>query len=203
MRYYKLICCFLLCCNTLIVEVRSQQFNLKSFRSINQFAMLNGNDAVGAGLQSVNGIAYKNWFAATGVGIDFYRYRSVPIFVDLRRDFKLKKGRTFAYADLGYNLPWAKDEEDKVNVWPGGSFKRNSYFKGGLYSDVGLGYAADIRSGDAILISVGYSTKTFKKTVVTSQTVRGGNGQPDIETNDITKFNHYFNRLSIKIGWQF
>lgn len=173
-----------------------------AFRSIAQFSMINGNDAVSAGIQSVNGATFKGWFAGVGIGLDFYRYRSVPIFLDLRKEFAVKKNKIFIYADGGYNLPWVK----KNNVsrdWPGwGNYKEDYVYKGGKYFDAGLGYAIGFAKGGAFLLSAGYSHKAFDETKTTSNT--SGVGTPQETTfTDVQKFSYRFNRLMLKVGWQF
>ncbi|MBX3241588.1 MAG: hypothetical protein KIT80_11430 [Chitinophagaceae bacterium] len=172
------------------------------FRSINQVALINGKDLVSAGLQTVNGVACQNWYLGLGVGLDFYRYRSVPLFVDLRREINLKKDKLFLYADGGYNLPWAKDSEDRLHIWSNTIYRTINEYRGGEYADLGLGYAvAAGKKGSAFLLSAGYSYKRFKKT--TTSTVESNVPNPTVETTDVQKFDYHFNRLMIRIGWQF
>ena len=71
------------------------------FHSQEQLGLLNGNGAVSAGMQSVNGLEMGNWFAGLGVGIDFYRYRSVPLFVDVKRYFKIANGNRLFFMVMG------------------------------------------------------------------------------------------------------
>lgn len=176
----------------------AQQKRPVYFSSINQLAMLNGHNVVSAAVQSVNGWGYKSWYLGAGVGMDFYRYRSVPLFVDFRRELFIQKNKVFGYADLGFNLPWARDDEDFVNTF---SESKSSY-KGGLYADFGIGYGFAWRSGDALLLSLGYSYKEFSKT--TKYILRQPQGWgPEEEIENVTKYDQHFNRLSLKIGWQF
>ena len=50
----------------------AQKNNVKSvFHSQEQVAMINGNGAVSAGIQSVNGFTINKWFAGVGLGLDF------------------------------------------------------------------------------------------------------------------------------------
>ncbi|HTN09302.1 hypothetical protein [Agriterribacter sp.] len=168
------------------------------FHSLEQIALVNGNNAVSGALQTVNGLAYGNWFAGIGAGIDFYRYRSVPLFLDLRRYFDVKKGnKLFVYADGGYNLPWTKSKDPVFSIW-GWPSKTNYTYKGGAYMDAGFGYAVHVKGGNAFLLSTGYSHKYFSEQKTTT-TVTAEN----METVDIQKFTYSMNRLMIKLGWQF
>ena len=168
------------------------------FHSIEQAALVNGNNAVSGALQTVNGVGYNNWFAGVGAGLDFYRYRSVPLFLDLRRSFEVKKGnKLFVYADGGYNLPWVKSKAPELAIW-GWPNNTDYKYKGGAYMEAGFGYAVQFKGGNALLLSTGYSHKYFseKRTTIT----RTGE---NTETTDLQKFAYSMNRLMIKLGWQF
>lgn len=168
------------------------------FHSVEQLALVNGNSAVSGALQTVNGVGYGKWFAGIGAGIDFYRYRSVPVFLDLRRSFDVKKGnKLFVYADGGYNLPWVKRKEPEFTIWSWPSNTDYKY-KGGAYMDAGFGYGVYLKGGDAFLLSAGYSHKYFSEKRTTTN-LMGEN----TETVDIQKFTYSMNRLMIKLGWQF
>lgn len=198
----------ILIANTLLLLVFSckaqaqKQPGKAVFRSIQQVSLINGNDAVSAGLQTVNGIAAKGWFAGVGVGLDFYRYRSVPLFIDLRKEIPIKKNKLFVYADGGYNLPWVKNQ-DVYREWTSNGFYKEEYdYKGREYIDAGLGYAIDFKSGNAFLLSAGYSYKAFDASKTT--TSKWGIGTPqETQQVDEQKFAYRFNRIMVKIGWQF
>ena len=188
------------CLFILVFHLQAQQKAIPKlvFHSIEQIAMVNGNHAVSAALQTVNGVAYNNWFAGIGVGLDFYRYRSLPLFLDLRRSFELKKkNKLFVYADGGYNLPWVKEAEQPISIW-GWPVKVEHKYKGGAYMDAGFGYAVQFKGGNALLLSTGYSHKYFSEKRTTIR-MTGEN----TETKDIQKFTYSMHRLMIKMGWQF
>ncbi len=56
------------------------------FHSINQVGILAGISEANLQLQSVNGIQHKTGFVGLGVGLDYYYARSIPVFIDLRKD---------------------------------------------------------------------------------------------------------------------
>lgn len=186
---------FVLC---LHLYAQQQKPSCPAFHSVEQVALVNGNHAVSGVLQTVNGIAYNNWFAGIGAGIDFYRYRSVPLFIDLRRSLDMKRGnKLFVYADGGYNLPWVKKDEPVFSIW-GWPTHTDYKYRGGLYLDAGLGYALQVKGGNAFLLSTGYSHKYFSEKRITTS-ITGEN----TETADIQKFTYSMHRLMIKLGWQF
>src|SRR5687767_13793360 len=108
----KLICCSLV---TVLfsLSANAQKSRIK-FNSINMFGVAAGESKLFGLLQTVNGITYDTWFAGIGAGLDYYSYRTIPLFFDLRRDIgKLNKG--FIYADLGYNFPWKEKPGKEIS----------------------------------------------------------------------------------------
>lgn len=195
----KIVCLFLFLF-LFTLSVFSQQNSLLKpvFHSIEQVALVNGDDAVSGALQTVNGFGLGNWYAGLGAGIDFYRYRSVPLFLDVRRSFNVRKGnKLFVYGDGGYNLPWVKHNEPEYTIWGWPSNVKYQY-KGGVYWDAGFGYAVQIKNGNAFLLSAGFSHKYFSEKRTTTSV-----GTEDNQITDIQRFTYSLNRLMVKLGWQF
>lgn len=168
------------------------------FHSLEQIALINGTGAISASLQSVNGLSLGNWFSGVGVGLDFYRYRSVPLFFDVRKSFGGQNGnKLFLYADGGVNIPWVKDNEPVFGIWSW-PVKADYRYKAGAYIDAGFGYAVRIRGGNALLLSTGFSHKYFseKRTTI-------GVGAENQDLTNVQNFTYSLNRLMIKAGWQF
>jgi len=130
------------------------------FTSILQLGLLDGQaDKTYGQIQLVNGIQRNAWFYGLGLGIDYYGpKRSVPLFIDVKRDFKKGKRTPFIYADGGYNFSWLRDK-DKVNFW-GGDYKQ----EGGMYYEAGLGYRLILKNNMSMGFSGGYSFKQQKET---------------------------------------
>ncbi|MFT3702580.1 MAG: hypothetical protein QM802_09430 [Agriterribacter sp.] len=190
-----IITCF---CSSLLAQKKSSKL---IFHSQEQVALINGNGAVSAGIQSVNGVAFNNWFAGVGAGLDFYRYRSVPLFADVKRYFRIANGNSFfVYGDGGYNFPWKKKNDQDFSQWSWPS-KVDTDAKGGAYMDGGVGYAIKCRNGNALLLSAGYSHKYFSEKVTTIYEIGGIAG--NIEQTDVKSYTYSFNRIMIKVGWQF
>src|SRR5580693_5768021 len=59
------------------------------FRSDDYLGLAAGQWGNSGLLQSVNGFYKGPWFAGLGVGMDNYRFRSVPLFVSLTRDLSV------------------------------------------------------------------------------------------------------------------
>jgi hypothetical protein len=110
-------------------------------------------------LQSVNGVSKGPWFAGLGAGLDYYRFRSVPLFLSVTRDLAVGKRNWFVlYLDGGTNLPWYKRRAGSL-VTPEGA--ASSVFHSGEYWSGGVGYLWKLgeHSKKAVLLSAGYTVK--------------------------------------------
>ena len=161
-----------------------------SFHSITQAgAIIGEKDDFDLSLQVINGVSVKNWFAGIGAGVDDYEYRSIPLFLDVRRNFEWKQTNFFVYADGGISFPWENKEEKQFN---------NHVFKRGLYADAGIGYSFKIGKANALTLSGGYSVKKLKKERTDFYFVNGQTifGKPYL-------YYYEFKRILFKIGFQF
>jgi hypothetical protein len=122
------------------------------FTSINQAGLLTGSAGQAANIQTINGLTWSKWFAGVGTGIDYYGTRSIPLFVDLRRNFNTKAKGVFVYADGGINFPWISDGQKLSRPYTGTSSK-------GVYLDAGAGLRFKLKNSSALLLSSGYSYK--------------------------------------------
>src|SRR5690349_11769323 len=96
------------------IENSKQNKSRCSFTSINQVGFVAGEGDDSYQLQTLNGVQYKTWVFGAGVGIDGYRYRSVPVFLQLRKEFSLASNSFFIYNDIGLNYPWLKDSQKSM-----------------------------------------------------------------------------------------
>jgi hypothetical protein len=167
-----------------------------NFHSVNSLSLLNGENEVSAGLQSVNGLQKGNWFAGVGVGLDYYIHLSVPLFADLRYEFGKKDDRFFAYADAGINFAWVKDQEYNGPIILDAPMQVNSgKFHDGFYTDAGLGYMIRVKNAGGLVLSLGHSRKTLREDVTYTD------WQTQQPTTDIYRYK--FNRIVVKVGWRF
>lgn len=163
------------------------------FHSINSVALVNGNNGVAGAVQAVNGFSKGPLFAGIGIGLDYYQYRSVPVFADVRYEMGAKRNKFFVYGNAGINCSWVQDEFlNKPVIWNG---NRSNNFNNGFYSDAGIGLAAGFKNGNAFILSLGYSRKTMEEKI-TYDDWRTGDPQTDINT-------YRFNRVILKAGFRF
>src|SRR5277367_6797314 len=121
----------------MIVGISSAQQNSLGrqwqFHSINSVGLLEGETGSAFQMQTINGINYKSWFAGIGLGLDFYRLRTIPLFADFRKEFGKSSNKIFVYSDVGINFSWVTDQQKT-------SYVQNDKFNNGFYGDWGLGY---------------------------------------------------------------
>jgi len=165
------------------------------FHSVNNISLLNGDNEISAGLQSINGFQNGNWFTGVGVGLDYYIYRSVPLFADVRYEFGKTKNKFFAYADGGINFDWVKEYyyDGPIFIWEGSN--NSGEFHNGVYTDAGFGYLVANKKGGGLVLSLGHSHKSLKKTI----------SYPDWRTQQTTTdiYRYNLNRIVVKVGWKF
>jgi hypothetical protein len=136
-------------------------FNVKAqnrkiqFHSINSVGFLIGESGSDILLQSVNGFSYKNFYSGIGFEKDDYNYNSYPLFFD-QRVYLGKSENAFVYGDLGYNFHANNKPNKDIGYY-------DSYnFKGGIYTDFGLGFKVKFINKSSLLFSLGHSYKELK-----------------------------------------
>ena len=98
------------------------------YHAQNYVGLLEGEARGAFQLQTIHGVQYRNWYGAGGVGLDYYMYRSIPVFFSLNRDIILNKRTFFVSGDIGTNYPWVQEQ---TSVGWGGTSKQD--FSPGLY----------------------------------------------------------------------
>ncbi len=157
--------------------------------------LLNGEaDKAGSELQLLSGVTFKTWFTGIGAGIDYYaNLKSIPLFVDIRKDIKGNRNTPFINADVGYNLP-LRPKSKSNQSW----VKYN--FDGGLYYELGAGYKFTLTKSIALALSAGFSYKNLKE----RDTFPSGVGPADqLLPPRVDIYDYKFKRISIKLGFWF
>ena len=162
-----------------------------------QMGMLSGDQANSFQFQVIGGILSKNWRIGMGTGLDYYKVRSVPVFADLRNYFGGNK-KAFAFANIGYNIPWPLENQYRIFFIQGGNTK--SKFEKGWYTDLGVGYDIQLGKQKNLSVSLGYSIKTFSEKY--DERLDWIWGWPIPVGNPTErKVDYTFRRLSLKAGF--
>jgi hypothetical protein len=160
------------------------------FQTMIQGGLLEGAKGPSWHLQTVNGSYYKTWFAGIGVGLDYYSMRTIPLFLDVRKDLVKGKRTPFLYADAGIHFDWLKTKEK-----PGWG---TSEYNRGFYYDAGIGYKIALGNRDALQVSTGYTMKRLREERLVAPWCIQAPCNPSKEYYDYS-----FSRITFKVGWQF
>jgi hypothetical protein len=143
----KLLCCL---AASIILLAGFAQNKIK-FSSINMTGIAIGQGGNFGLAQTVNGIRYQKWFIGIGAGIDYYKNKTIQLFIDIRSS--IAKTNLFAFADAGYNFSSKNKPDEKVLYY-------TTYdFFGGFYNELGVGYKVRLAGKSHLLFTSGYSYK--------------------------------------------
>lgn len=168
------------------------------FRSDNYAGLAAGELGSYGQVQTVNGLYRGPWFLGLGAGLDYYRFRSIPLFLSVTRDLPAfsKRSGLFVHLDGGIDLPWYKRPLAPYE-WISSTFHSGSYWSAGL----GYKWRLSDHTDKALLLSAGYSMKKLRE----DQTTQSGCLNPgvcDITTQ--TYVYEYMNHtLQFAVGFQF
>lgn len=183
----------------LVMNVIGQQNGRIKFFSINNAGLVIGKNDNNLQLQTINGIKYKTYSAGIGAGLDNYYFKTVPLFIDLRKNIFEEKFTPFVYADFGASIPW---DRAKVEPWT------TSYYSSGFFYDMGVGYSIPIKGKLAINISAGYSQKVLNEARESTSWMWidyvpvGGISSP-ASYKDTVDYKYQLRRISLKVGFSF
>lgn len=178
----------------LMLNAMGQQVGKIKYHSINNAGLVIGKSDNTLQLQTINGIKYKTYSAGIGIGLDDYYFKTVPLFVDLRKNLSEKKSTPFAYLDLGASIPW---DRAKIETWT------TSYYKTGFLYDMGIGYSVPIKGKFAFNFSAGYSEKILNETRESSLWTDYFPGPAPGNYKDTADYRYTFRRISLRIGFSF
>lgn len=143
-------------------------------------------------LQIGAGLKFSRWYTGIGVGLDPYKFKSIPLFADGRLTFG-KNDVGFIYANGGYNFPYDNPIGDD-DIW-----KTDESFSGGFYMDAGIGCRIPLKSSwHRILFSAGYSQKEIVNTVEYTYPCVSPPCNPEINKNQ-----YRLGRIVAKMSWVF
>lgn len=142
-------------------------------------------------VEIVNGIRYNTWFGGIGTGLDYYYFRSIPVYLSGIKYLSPGNHSFFIQGDAGVNFAW---EEDQFSGWN----EISSEFKPGLYWNGSIGFTTGLDKKNSFSFGLGYSHKSLKQ--IKEMAVMCFN--PPCE-NSFETYKYNLKRLTLRIGWQF
>lgn len=162
-----------------------------AFSSLNYIGILEGQSGTSFQLQTINGFRYKTWFAGVGTGLDYYYYRSIPLFVSVSKFLPAAKLPLYFNADAGINFPW-----ERGGIY---SFQYNGEASSSFYWAGGLGYKFVFKKrNDGLLLNLGYS---YKHIIQQTETTYPCFNPPCPVSKE--RYDYRLKRLSLKAGLMF
>lgn len=160
------------------------------FYSIASGGYVFGESGVFPVAQASTGIVFKDFKLGIGGGYDGYRFKSFPIFADIRMDFGERK-KFFGYVNGGYHIPKG---EETFDIW---SYPGTEKWEGGFYADTGLGFRFKLGKKHNLLLSSSYNYKKIRhiKTYVYPCLV------PPCPGNAYT-YDYGLNYISTRLSWE-
>jgi hypothetical protein len=174
-------------------SLSQEQEKEKDVPRLNLHVIASGGVATGekdtkAVAQLSGGLVFGSFFTGAGIGIDFYHFKTIPVFADLRYSFGPKKA-LFVYANGGYHFTATRNFEPV--------FATKDVLKGGLYLDGGFGVQVIASPKDRVGISFGFSRKSNVHIVRYSPC--GGTCPDEV----VSRSYYTFNRIVSKLSWNF
>lgn len=163
------------------------------FQAVASVGLLNGSNGAAGAIQAVVGATYRGTYLGAGAGLDYYRFRSVPVFAHLAQQFGKGPRNFLLYGDLGYHYDWLTEKNrNQYFNWT------NADYRGGIYYEAGIGYTIELKDRDALILSAGYSYKKMTRLVRNDFCPFAG---PCTGNTDTYGFS--MPRLMVKAGWRF
>jgi hypothetical protein len=163
------------------------------FHSQNYIGIVQGTELPSVQVQTINGFQKNKWFAGVGAALDYYFFRSVPLFISVTRYASQKPRTFFVSGEGGTNFIWDGNTGNKFN-----GYRSTGDFHPGWYFGGSAGYKLGLKNKDAVLLNIGYSAKYLKETILTTAPCLV---PPCPEFNDT--YDYHLKRLSLKVGWMF
>lgn len=176
------------------LQASAQRKEKTVFNVVPSVGFINGSGSVSGLLDLTALVRKKDWAFGIGSGIDYYRIRTVPVFLAARR--YLGTAPAFVYGSAGYTIaaPLESQYLHSGSFWINNS---RSSFSNGANAEAGIGYSFAPTKKHALELAIGYSVKTLRE----GYTEYIYRDFPPY-TSDLTEhsFHYTFSRAVVRIG---
>jgi hypothetical protein len=172
----------------------AQKKGLLKYTNLSEVGILMGKTETAWNVRTINGITYKQASVGLGVGYDNYGYKSVPVFIDARKQFGNRKCKFVLYADGGLNFPLRSDYFPEK--WNNGNIAYQ--FNATFYGEAGFGMNQKINKSLSLNITAGYSYKHFSYVEYSQMWY----SSPYLYSSGNATYDYYYRRFSVRMGLQ-
>ena len=163
-----------------------------SFEGSAQVGLLEGEQGSAFQLGAMGGIRKNTWIASIGSGLDYYRVRSIPLYLNVQKNFFNKDKTPFVFVGGGHHFLWLPEYYSEWS-WPS-ALKT----KGGLYYHGGIGYQVPAFKKTSLFFATAFSAKEYHDEYMqTNPCLIGPCPQSEVKTS------YRLRRLSITTGLRF
>lgn len=159
--------------------------------------LLNGDNHVNGQVNLQVGLQQKTWQFSVGSGFDYYKYRTIPVYVELKKFFGLEQHQLFVFVKGGSTIAWPTETQKTLRNTNWWGVYSPSMFKNGLFAEGGVGYSLFNKKQHGFYTAAGYSFKSLRE----SYTEQNWNGNILVSTKRSALYQ--MNRILLKIGYQF
>lgn len=148
-------------------------------------------------------LSKNGWSTGVGAAIDWYRFRSVPVYLQARKTFGQRRHKPFAIASAGVNLPAVKTENNDVGIWTGRWdmvfwSPIPSHYGAGMYAEAGAGYGFFNKKQRGLTITLTWVYKSQDEWYETDAP-----SYANSTLKDRTTTTYFMNRTALRVGWKF
>ena len=108
-------------------QAQENKKDKKFFSSQISAGIVEGEQNTSFHVEIANGIRYKTWFGGIGTGLDYYYFRSIPVYLSGIKYLSTRNHSFFVQGDAGVNFAWERE------ALSGGWNEISSEFNPGLY----------------------------------------------------------------------
>ena len=153
------------------------------------------------------GVNYKGWLIGAGGGLDHYRFKSVPLYLQARKFIGKKRLRPFIIASAGINTPIettvSKSNNSfwNISIWNNVMAPPTIYtYSSGAYGELGLGYALINKKNRGLMLSFSYTQKNLSESYPNQISNGTIGGIEDSKEKQIYYMKRWCLRISYLIG---
>ena len=143
----------------LIAHLAFAQGKKFSYRGNAEGGLVNGSHQTNAFISTSHGFTRNGWFAGLGASVDYYRFRTIPVFAEVRKQFGKGGNRAFVSAGSGIDIAWPNADQkfERTNWWT----EIPSEFRNGFFCKAGGGVIFNSDRKTSFTLNAGWSLKTI------------------------------------------
>ena len=202
----KRVFLFVICMNLLPLYIFAQQKWKPG--GVAEVGLLMGSFSVDVDWRGQFLLSKNGWSAGVGAGIDYYLFRTVPVYLQGRKWIGQRKNKPFVLASAGINFAALYPSQHGGSRWgdvimpgpgpfPGWWTPIPYHYENGVYAEAGGGYSFLGKKQHGLTLSLSWVHKSITEWYETDAPININPGQKDRTTNL-----YQLNRLVFRVGFK-